>query len=156
MTNQFTEECKTLYNKLNTFVKKVINRDVQPQIDSLNNSITNLTVKDTYDMTPSNVSGTENITFTILGDNIVSITWIDGSVTCSSSNLGTTITLGTLSEKYRPPVERWFTQSYSLDKDKAMKTSLNIRTDGKVNLVLWWTGTNQTIPCVFTGIYALF
>lgn len=37
-----SEECKTLYNKLNTFVKKVINRDVQPQIDSLDNSITNL------------------------------------------------------------------------------------------------------------------
>lgn len=37
-----TEECETLYKKLNTFVKKVINRDVQPQINSLNNSITNL------------------------------------------------------------------------------------------------------------------
>lgn len=36
-----SEECKTLYNKLNTFVKKVINRDVQPQIDSLNSSPTN-------------------------------------------------------------------------------------------------------------------
>lgn len=37
-----SEECKKLYNKLNIFVTKVINRDVQPQIDSLNNSITNL------------------------------------------------------------------------------------------------------------------
>lgn len=37
-----TKECVTLYNKLNTFVTKVINRDVQPQIDSLDNSITNL------------------------------------------------------------------------------------------------------------------
>lgn len=36
-----SEECKTLYNKLNNFVTKVINRDVQPQIDSLTNSPTN-------------------------------------------------------------------------------------------------------------------
>lgn len=41
MVNQITEECEALYKKLNTFVKKVINRDVQPQIDSLDNSITN-------------------------------------------------------------------------------------------------------------------
>lgn len=46
-----SEECKKIYNKLNTFVTKVINRDVQPQIDnlesdvnSLNNSITNLEI----------------------------------------------------------------------------------------------------------------
>jgi len=37
-----TKECITLYNKLNVFVKKVINRDVQPQIDSLSTSIANL------------------------------------------------------------------------------------------------------------------
>ena len=44
-------DAKTLYNKLNTFVTKVINRNVQPQIndlesdvDSLNNSITNLEI----------------------------------------------------------------------------------------------------------------
>lgn len=49
MVNQITEECEALYKKLNTFVKKVINRDIQPQISdlesdvtSLNNSITNL------------------------------------------------------------------------------------------------------------------
>lgn len=36
-----TKECITLYNKLNVFVKKVINRDVQPQIDSLLKSPTN-------------------------------------------------------------------------------------------------------------------
>lgn len=36
-----SEECKKIYNKLNTFVTKVINRDVQPQIDSLNTSIKN-------------------------------------------------------------------------------------------------------------------
>lgn len=48
MTNEISSKCNTLYNKLNTFVTKVINRDVQPQIDdlesdvtSLNNSITN-------------------------------------------------------------------------------------------------------------------
>lgn len=40
-----TKECITLYNKLNIFVKKVINRDVQPQIDSLNTSITNLNTR---------------------------------------------------------------------------------------------------------------
>ena len=37
-----SEECKTLYDKLNSFVCKVINRDVQPQVDSLSTSITNL------------------------------------------------------------------------------------------------------------------
>ena len=37
-----SEECKKIYNKLNTFVTKVINRDVQPQVDSLSTSITNL------------------------------------------------------------------------------------------------------------------
>ena len=44
-----SEKCVTFYDKLNTFVTNVINRDVQPQIDdlesdvdSLNNSITNL------------------------------------------------------------------------------------------------------------------
>ena len=49
MTNGISNECKTLYNKLNSFVTKIINRDVQPQIDdlesdidSLNNSIENL------------------------------------------------------------------------------------------------------------------
>lgn len=42
-----SEECKKIYNKLNTFVTKVINRDVQPQIDSLDNSITNLGNVDT-------------------------------------------------------------------------------------------------------------
>ena len=36
-----SEECKKIYNKLNTFVTKVINRDVQPQIDSLLNNPTN-------------------------------------------------------------------------------------------------------------------
>ena len=43
-----TKECITLYNKLNIFVKKVINRDVQPQIDSLNTSITNIGTYTTY------------------------------------------------------------------------------------------------------------
>lgn len=37
-----SETCEQLYMKLNTFVTKVINRDVQPQIDSLNNSIMNI------------------------------------------------------------------------------------------------------------------
>lgn len=37
-----SETCEQLYMKLNTFVTKVIERDVQPQIDSLNGSITNL------------------------------------------------------------------------------------------------------------------
>lgn len=41
MTNETSSGCKTLYNKLNTFVTKVINRNVQPQIDSLTNSPTN-------------------------------------------------------------------------------------------------------------------
>lgn len=41
MTNGTSSGCKTLYNKLNSFVTKVINRDVQPQINSLNNSPTN-------------------------------------------------------------------------------------------------------------------
>lgn len=40
-----SETCEQLYMKLNTFVTKVINRDVQPQIDSLNNSITNLNTR---------------------------------------------------------------------------------------------------------------
>lgn len=40
-----SEKCETLYRKLNTFVKKVINRDVQPQIDSLTNSPTNTSKK---------------------------------------------------------------------------------------------------------------
>lgn len=37
-----SEKCVTFYDKLNTFVTNVINRDVQPQIDSLNNNITNI------------------------------------------------------------------------------------------------------------------
>ena len=37
-----SETCEQLYMKLNTFVTKVIDRDVQPQIDSLDLSITNL------------------------------------------------------------------------------------------------------------------
>lgn len=41
MTNGTSSGCKTLYNKLNSFVTKVINRDVQPQINSLINSPTN-------------------------------------------------------------------------------------------------------------------
>lgn len=36
-----SETCEQLYKKLNTFVTKVIDRDVQPKIDSLNNRITN-------------------------------------------------------------------------------------------------------------------
>lgn len=36
-----SEKCVTFYDKLNTFVTNVINRDVQPQIDSLTNSPTN-------------------------------------------------------------------------------------------------------------------
>ena len=151
-----SEECKKLYNKLNTFVTKVINRDIQPQIDSLNTSITNLTTTETTTITPSNVSGADNIYFTLRGDGIVSITWINGSVTCSSSSNGTSILLGTLPEKYRPRGEKWFSTAYGLHLDKGRHTSLKIAPNGQVTLHCWWTGTNQAIPCVFTGIYALF
>lgn len=37
-----SEECKKIYNKLNTFVTKVINRDVQPQIDDLESDVNSL------------------------------------------------------------------------------------------------------------------
>lgn len=40
-----SETCEQLYVKLNNFVTKVIDRDVQPQIDSLNTSITNLNTR---------------------------------------------------------------------------------------------------------------
>lgn len=56
MVNQITEECEVLYKKLNTFVKKVINRDVQPQIDSLSNSITNLERVFFTQITPSAIT----------------------------------------------------------------------------------------------------
>ena len=125
-------------------------------ISSLSTSITNLTAKDTYRTTPSNVSNAGPITFTLLGDNIVSITWINGSVTCSSSSNGTAILLGILPEKYRPTNEKWFSPAYGLDLEKGRQTSLKIAPTGKVTLHCWWTGTNQAIPCVFTGIYALF
>lgn len=74
-----SEECKTLYNKLNTFVKKVINRDVQPQIDdlesdvnSLNNSILNLVQIQYIEVTTSSTlnanggTGTATVTVTPL------------------------------------------------------------------------------------------
>lgn len=41
MTDEtISEKCETLYKKLNTFVVKVINRDVQPQIDDLESDVT--------------------------------------------------------------------------------------------------------------------
>lgn len=64
-----SEECKTLYNKLNTFVKKVINRDVQPQIDSLDNSITNLEKVFFTTITPSAITSASTWT-NVNGGNI--------------------------------------------------------------------------------------
>lgn len=122
---------------------------------SVFDSITNLTVKDTYEMTPSNVSDAEHIYFTLLGDNIVSVSWVDNSVTCSSSNVGTAILLGTLPEKYRPTRQKWFTQAYSLNLAKGYQTSLRIVNNGQVHLICWWTGSNQNTPCVFTGVYLI-
>ncbi len=58
-----SEKCVTFYDKLNTFVTNVINRDVQPHIndlesdvDSLNNSITNLEKVFFTQITPSAVT----------------------------------------------------------------------------------------------------
>lgn len=74
-----SEECKKIYNKLNTFVTKVINRDVQPQIDdlesdvdSLNNSILNLVQIQYIEVTTSSTltanggTGTATVTVTPL------------------------------------------------------------------------------------------
>lgn len=114
-----------------------------------------MTVKDTYTMTPSNVTGAEPIAFDLLGDNIVSVSWVDNSVTCSSSNIGTALLLGRLPEKYRPKRQKWFTQAYSLNSDKGRQTSLRIMTNGQVSLMCWWTGTNQATPCIFSGVYLI-
>ena len=158
-----SEKCETLYNKLNTFVTNVINRDVQPQINdlesdvnSLNNSITNITTTETTTINPSNVSGANPIYFTLLGDKFVKLSWIDNSVTVTSSSVGSYKVLGTLPEKYRPTSQVWFTQAYSLNLDKGRQTSLCIMTNGQVQLYCWWTGTSQATPCVFSDIYSLF
>lgn len=94
--------------------------------------------------------------FTLLGDKFVKLNWIDDSVTCSSSNIGTAILLGTLPTKYRPITHQWFTQKYSLNNSKGYQTSLRIMINGQVHLMCWWTGSNQNTPCVFTDIYPLF
>ena len=107
-------------------------------------------------ITPTNVSGANPIYFTLIGDKFVKISWVDNSVTCSSSNVGNHITLGTLPAKYRPSSQIWFTQTFSLNIDKGRQTSLAIMTNGEVQLYCWWTGTSQATPCVFTGIYPLF
>jgi len=105
---------------------------------------------------PSNVSGANIMNFTLLGDKLVKLSWIDNSVTCSSSSVGTSIVLGTLPEKYRPTTQIWFSQTYSLNLDKGRQTSLCIMPNGQVLLYCWWTGSNQAIPCIFTNVYALF
>ena len=67
-----TKECVTLYNKLNIFVKKVINRDVQPHIkdlesdvDSLNNSIKNLVQIQYIEINTSSTVGANGGTGTV-------------------------------------------------------------------------------------------
>jgi len=105
---------------------------------------------------PSNVSGAAPMNFTLLGDKLVKLSWIDNSVTVTSSSVGSYKVLGTLPEKYRPTTQIWFTQAYSLNFDKGRQTSLCIMPNGQVQLYCWWTGTNQATPCVFTGVYALF
>lgn len=39
MTSTISEQCETLYNKLNTFVASVISRDVTPKISNLNTEV---------------------------------------------------------------------------------------------------------------------
>lgn len=61
-----SEECKKIYNKLNTFVTKVINRDVQPQIDDLESDINSLSDSITNNVNTiytSNVTCNNNLKF---------------------------------------------------------------------------------------------
>jgi len=108
-----SEECKTLYGKLNSFVTKVINRDVQPQIDdlesdvnSLNNSITNLE----YDTGWQTLTITNNKFAHYSNDQILQIRKVGRIVELTGSlkntasiTLNTTqVTVATLSSEFRP------------------------------------------------------
>ena len=125
-------------------------------ISSLSDSITNITTTETTTINPSNVTGANIMNFTLLGGKVVKLSWVDNSVTVTSSSVGSYKVLGTLPEAFRPTTQIWFTQAYSLNLDKGRQTSLCIMSDGQIHLYCWWTGTNQATPCVFTGVYALF
>jgi len=118
-------------------------------------SITNITTTETITINPTNVTGANPMNFTSLGGKVVKLSWIDNSVTVTSSEVGSYKVLGTLPEEYRPTTQTWFTQAYSLNLDKGRQTSLCIMPNGQVLLYCWWTGSNQATPCLFTGVYAL-
>ena len=101
-----SEECKKIYNKLNTFVTKVINRDVQPQIDSLDNSITNLE----YDTGWQTITITNNKFAHYNNDQILQIRKVGRIVELtgslrSTSNMtlnATEVKVATIPTEYRP------------------------------------------------------
>ena len=123
---------------------------------SVFDSITNITTTEATTINPANVTGANIMNFTLLGGKVVKLSWIDNSVTVTSSSVGSYKVLGTLPEKYRPTTQTWFTQAYSLNLDKGRQTSLCIMPNGQIHLYCWWTGTSQATPCLFTGVYALF
>ena len=125
-------------------------------ISSLSDSITNLTTTETITINPTNVSEANPIYFTLIGGKFVKLSWIDNSVTVTSSSVGSYKVLGTLPENFRPTTQTWFTQAYSLNLDRGRQTSLCIMPNGQVQLYCWWTGSNQATPCLFTGVYSLF
>lgn len=153
--NQMTDS--NAYTSLGTSAnstQKTINNAIDTEINSINNSITNITSTSSVTVTPANVSNANDIVITRIG-NLVKLWWIDNSVTVTSSTIGSYKLLGTLPEEYRPPSQVWFTQAYSLNMERGYKTSLCITNSGQMQLYCWWTGTNQATPCAFTGIYSL-
>ena len=149
--NNLDSSITSMGSNINNVESDVSN--LQTSVNSLSDSIN---TTETTTITPSNVSGANIMNFALWGGKFVKLSWIDNSVTVTSSSVGSYKVLGTLPEKYRPTTQTWFTQAYSLNLDKGRQTSLCIMPNGQIHLYCWWTGTNQATPCLFTGIYALF
>lgn len=140
-----SEECKTLYDKLNSFVCKVINRDVQPQVDSLSTSITN-----TYHWNYQNNQPTGQVQYNNNG--VVVDAYRRGNtvtvrvnVSIKLINMGidnASLSLATLPSGYRPPI-----QLYSLNAIYPYFTMFrygSVNTEGQINLNVNGATTAQT------------
>lgn len=124
-----SETCEQLYKKLNTFVTKVIDRDVQPQIDSLNTSLTNI-------LQYTKVASFQDNKIRIFANSFSACIFINGTFTVAANNV---TTLCTIPSQYKPPNPI----TLPCNDTQTAHNYISIWTsDGKLNLRNRGTGTS--------------
>ena len=133
MTNgTISEKCETLYNKLNTFVTSVINRDVTPKISNLNTEVWG---SDTQ--TGNSRIDTLNTNFNNLDSSITSMESDINNVESDVSNLQTSVNSLNTSITNLADTTSW---KYYINEGN-YKVRYN---DYRVNVDVSITGTNAT------------